>query len=96
MAEKKEIPKRVITSHSEYIDPLDCGSTIGYTVCIQYNRVDANVHLTDCNRRIEWGFNKDSDGEALEKIDVAIEILAKFRRDLVKAQRQFNKETANG
>ena len=92
--DKKEV-KQVITSHSEYIDPLDSGSTIGYTICFQYDQVDAKVHLTDCNRRIEWGFSHNKDIEALEKIDIAIEILAKFRRDLVKAQRLFAKEKTN-
>lgn len=75
-SERKSIYNAIV-----YLDPLDCGSTIGYTI----NRrrtgsISAQVDLTDCNRKIEWYF---SDSTPIQKIDTAIAILTEFRTKLL-------------
>lgn len=83
--------RTVYASHSEFIDPLDCGSTVSFRIS-GGDYFEADVVLTDCNRRIDWSFNDDE--SALEKIDRVIEILCKFRGALFKAQIRQAKETA--
>lgn len=83
----KRLAAKVYASRVEYVDPADCGSTIGYRI---HGRryLSADVELSDCNRMINWYFNNEDGG--LAKIDRAIEILIAFRNDFVKARKTFN------
>jgi hypothetical protein len=80
MAKKR---REIVASRIDYIDPFDCGSTVGYVVR-RGRKLSAEVFLTDCNRKIEWYFYDKTEG--LRKIDKAIEILADFRNEFYKAK----------
>jgi len=73
-------------SEISYLDPLDCGSTVGYTVRRGRRGVTGEVDLSDCNRKIEWYFSSAPD--SIKKIDKAIEILQRFREEFSKARRR--------
>ena len=77
-----------------FIDPENCGSSVGYRTCItDYENskkeiiysLSATVSLTDCNHKIDWEFSTDD----LDKIDTAIAILKEFRTKYVIAQRTY-------
>jgi len=78
----KRAPK-LVASDSTYLDPLNCDSTISYKIINGPRRTWGNVQLADCTRKIEWYFRTN---EPLEKIDRAIAILEKFRKDLAVAR----------
>jgi hypothetical protein len=84
MARRKEKIK-VLATQIEYIAPGFCDSTIGYTIT-KRRYLWGNVQLSDCNRKIEWGFSDSPD--SLVKIDKAIEILQNFRRDFIASRRR--------
>lgn len=86
MNKKFDFPLNVYGTKSDYLDPLECDSTICYKV-VSSTYFEASVNLTDCNRKITWNFDTDS----VEKVDRAIEILVQFRRDLVKGSKEWNK-----
>jgi hypothetical protein len=78
--------RKLIASDIILLDPLDCGSTVGYTVRRGRHGVDGDISLSDCNRKIEWFFSNDSG--SVEKIDRAIRILQGFRAAFIKATRR--------
>ena len=78
--------RKLYASGIAYLDPLDCGSSIGYVVCRGRRGLYGDVHLTDCDRKIAWYFSKDA--KSIAKIDKAIEILNQFREEFVKASRR--------
>jgi len=82
-----------------FIDPENCGSSIGYYLTInEYTPKDkptryslnATVVLSDCSHKIDWGF---SDGEdlAVDKIDAAIAMMQEFRRKYLEAKKMVMK-----
>lgn len=77
--------RKLIASDIVYIDPLDCGSTIGYAITTGRGGVRGTINLSDCNRQIEWYFDKNSSSD---KIDKAISILQNFKRTLEAAKRK--------
>lgn len=83
---------RLHASEIMFIDPLDCGSTVGYhiTTTGAYTRYfEGTVDLTDCNRKVTWEFNEKT---SPEKIDNAIKILTNFKKEFAKARKVFLKE----
>lgn len=85
-----EDPEEILhSSNIVMIDPLDCGSTIGYSVRQEYH-FSGEVHISDCNRKIVWYFNNKP--SAVVKIDKAIKMLTEFKKEFVKYQKQYNKE----
>jgi hypothetical protein len=91
--------QELIAASIDYIDPADCGSTVGYKLLTSttyssgkslpsfYGEID----LTDCSRKICWQFNNNE--HALEKINHAITMLTNFKKEFVKAQKKYpNKE----
>lgn len=90
MARKQKI-RKVLATKIEYLDPISCQSTVGYAIC-QYNKqLDAEITLTDCNRKIVWSFGGRYNG-GLEKIDRAIEILDDFRVDFAEALKNMGEK----
>lgn len=86
----KHDPK-VYANNIKFIDPISCGSTVGYTIYVErYGGFYGTLHLSDCTRKIEWSF--DEKPESLHKIDEAINMLSEFRKELWKAQKQFPKD----
>lgn len=79
---------KLYASRSEYIDPLDAGSTIGYTI-MSRTRLNSQMDLSDCNRKIQWYFNNDVEG--LKKIDKALEVMTAFRADFISARGKWEK-----
>lgn len=80
------------TGHT-FLDPADCGSMIAYSIhqtTYEPSELEANVVLSDCNRMINWSFDKNDD--SVEKIDNAINILIAFRKDLLKARKLLPKK----
>jgi hypothetical protein len=83
-----------------FIDPENCGSSIGYYITVQeYTPKDkpteysvaATVVLSDCSHKIYWSFSEDG---ALEKIDAALAMLQEFRKkfaDTEKTVKRMNK-----
>lgn len=66
---------KMIAQNIAFIDPLGCGSSIGYTIIDRRRLIDGEVRLTDCNRMIQWSFCYD---DAIPKIKKAIELLTEF------------------
>lgn len=67
---------KLIAANVAYIDPVSCGSTIGYKIVDGSRSIWAELDLTDCNRKINWSFySKDG----LGKIDKALAMLTEFR-----------------
>jgi hypothetical protein len=83
-------PRKMLRSEIEYIDPLNCDSTVGYTVGQGSRGVFGSVDLSDCNRKITWHFGRydGNDKSRLAKIDRAIGLLIRFRSELDSAMRQ--------
>ena len=77
---------KLIASDIVMLSPLDCGSTVGYTIRRGRYGVYGDITLTDCNRKIKWDFIGRTD--SLAKIDAAIGILARFRRKFEKATKK--------
>ena len=78
---------KLYASEIVYLDPLGCGSTIGYRIGKgRRGHYWGDVELTDCDKRITWYFSKDR--RAVAKIDKAIEILSRFREAFIKAHRR--------
>ena len=77
--------RELIASEIVLLDPLDCGSSIGYTV-LQSPRygVNGEIMMTDCNRKIEWYFSA-RDADPIAKIDHAINIMSRFRTEFIAA-----------
>jgi hypothetical protein len=82
--------------NSVFIDPENCGSSLGYYITInEYKPKDkptvfsmsSNVVLSDCNHKIDWGF----DDAAEDKIDVVIEMLKEFKKKYVATKTMVQK-----
>ncbi len=78
-----------------YIDPENCGSTVGYRLHIEEytpkdkkteHSLSATVTLADCNHMIDWDFSPGS----LEKIDAAIHLLQEFRKKYFEAKKMID------
>jgi hypothetical protein len=85
---------KVFKAEIEFIDPLSCGSVIGYKVSIQkspYNSltcVYGTIELGDCTRRISWEINSDDEGkDSIRKLNNAIRILTNARNAVVCANK---------
>jgi hypothetical protein len=78
--------KRVVYAEkAKYLDPLHCGSFIGYRIKSPWNGngVEGIIDLSDCSRKIEWSF--DDNETRLQKIGNAIDMLLSFKEDLIRA-----------
>lgn len=71
--------RKLYKANIRYIDPLNCGSTIGYNIIEGQRGVYADVDMTDCNRKITWNFAQRDGNGVLAKIDAAIAMLQEFR-----------------
>jgi len=80
-----------------FIDPENCGSSIGYYINVseytdkktnktEYS-MNATVVLNDCSHRIDWSFY-DS---CLDKIDAAISMLQEFRKKYTETTKLITK-----
>lgn len=78
--------KKLYASDIVYLDPLGCGSTIGFKICKGRGGLYADVDLSDCSRKIEWYFSNDS--RSVAKIDKAIEMFQRFKLEFIKARRK--------
>ena len=81
-AKRKKIVRTPYASEIVFLDPLECGSTIGYQIQ-KGDCVEGSVDLSDCSRKIMWYFYKNT---PIEKIDRAIAVLTNFRNELTKAR----------
>jgi hypothetical protein len=88
MKRRKKIVRKVLATRSEYIDPANCDSAVGYNIVFG-RYFSACVELSDCTRKVQWHF--DNDNSSIAKIDKAIEILTTFRGELIQAQQTFSK-----
>jgi hypothetical protein len=90
----------IAKQNSVFIDPENCGSSIGYYITIEeytpkdkptQHNLRATVVLADCTHKIDWSFG---DEEGVEKIDEAIRMLQEFRKQYVetlKLTKKLNK-----
>ena len=78
--------EKLIAHDIVMLNPLDCGSTVGYTIRRGRYGVYGDITLTDCNRKIKWDFSGRTD--SLDKINAAIGILARFRAQFEKATKR--------
>lgn len=80
MSRVKTVKPKLLADRSVHIDPLHCGSTIGYRLGLsKYNVLTMGVRLTDCNKVIAWEFDDYTDG-TVEKFDEAISMLQEARQ----------------
>ena len=73
--------RKLLQAEIEYLDPLNCGSTLGYNIIDGRRGVFGTVDITDCNRKVTWDFSA-RDSNPLAKVDVAIGLLIRFRSKL--------------
>jgi hypothetical protein len=96
MATRKST-KKLYATEATRLDPMHCGSEISYSIySIARSRgkyLYADIHLSDCSRKIQWDFSNTEYG--LAKMDKIIGILENFRenfkiakKDLVKPKRK--------
>ena len=78
--------RKLIKANITHIDPLNCNSTIGYTIIERRGLgLYADMDLADCGRKITWGFAKRDGNGVLAKIDKAIAIMQEFRTEWLRA-----------
>ncbi len=70
--------RKLLQAEVEYLDPLNCGSTLGYKIIDGRRGLYGDVDITDCNRKVTWNFSA-RDEDPLGKIDRAIGLLIRFR-----------------
>lgn len=82
----------MIIQNSIFIDPENCGSSIGYYIKIdEYEPKDkpteysisSTVVLADCSHKIDWIFGSGS----IDKIDAAIKVLQEFRKKYIETEK---------
>jgi len=78
----------LLAADVRYIDPSDCSSSVGYKITEHANGFNAEIELSDCGRKIQWYFSKDT---GLQKIDAALEMLSNFRKHFVTATKKRKK-----
>lgn len=69
-----------VSSQSVYIDPANCSSTVSWRIYENYEHLNGEVEIADCNHKVSWSFDEGGDTSGLEKIDVAIAALMEFRK----------------
>lgn len=79
--------RKLLKADIRYIDPLNCGSTVGYNIIDGRSGIYADLDFTDCNRKVNWGFSIRGQNP-LAKIDAAIGMLIEFRSELDTALRR--------
>ena len=86
--------KLIILQNSIFIDPENCGSSVGYYITTaeytpkneptQYS-LSSTVVLADCSHKIDWSF------DSVDKIDAAIDMLKEFRKQFLEAEKLVSK-----
>lgn len=79
---------KILAVKSEWIDPSDCGSIIGYRIYRSGEYLTASMTLSDCHRIIEWWFNSDTPQatqNSMDKINNVIRLMTEFKKEFVKA-----------
>lgn len=76
-----------------YIDPGDCGSIIAFEIHTGRRGLMGNIDLSDCNRKIQWYFSKETGSK---KITEAISLLEEFRIAWLKALKHRKRRKRNG
>jgi hypothetical protein len=78
----------VLASDIKFLDPLSCGSTVGYYIARHEYKgnvsIDATVALSDCSRKLEWMFDGD---RSITKINIALQVLNDFKKAFIKAKK---------
>lgn len=87
---RKKTKRQLFASEIAYLDPMNCNSTVGFTVKRgRRGQMYATVELADCNRKIEWYFENNAGSVA--KIDKAITLLVRFRHEFIARQTRRKK-----
>ena len=47
---------KLVAANSVQLDPMYCGSMIGYTIVLNGESLTGSITLTDCNHMIGWSF----------------------------------------
>ena len=82
------MPKTTVyASRVDYLSPQDCDSTLGYVITSR-RRLHANMQLADCNRKIAWYFDDESD--SLKKINNILKIVTAFKADFLAVQKKYH------
>ena len=68
--------RELIAANIAQLDPLDCGSTISYSIRRGKYGICAEISLSDCNRMINWYFDRHS---GPHKIEAALSVLTEFQ-----------------
>lgn len=97
---RKRRQPELISANIIQLDPIDCGSTVGYRI-VKGRTLWAEIDLADCNRKIQWSFYSNNPKQGLAKIDIAIEFLTEFRTAWstavkTRAPRPRRKKVTNG
>jgi hypothetical protein len=80
--------RKLVKANITHIDPLNCNTTIGYTIIEGRRGLYADMDLSDCGRKIPWGFAKRDGNGVLAKIDKAIAIMQEFRTEWLRVARR--------
>ena len=68
--------RELIAANIAQLDPLDCSSTISYSIRRGKYGIRAEISLSDCNRMISWYFGHSS---GTHKIAAALAVLTEFQ-----------------
>lgn len=85
---RKRLAPKVYATQAKYIDPLDCGSMVAYSIT-KRRRLSATMDLSDCNKKITWYFDNDTGDKPIQKIDTVIALLTDFKNDLLNARKSL-------
>ena len=87
----------IVQQNNVFIDPENCGSSIGYYITTSAYKpkdkpptysTNATVVIADCDHKIDWSFGGE---KSIEKIDVAIHMLQEFRKKYVEVEKMVAK-----
>lgn len=97
MTRAKQVTPKCFAARDVYIDPLHCGSSVGYRIGLsRYKVLTMGVRLTDCHKQIVWEFDDDTENPAVEKFDAAIAMLQEARaiwiKELAAHKRRFGRK----
>ena len=87
-------PAKVLVSGAAYLDPLDCGSLVGYELHTRSRGgFSGTLTLTDCTRMITWyGSTAASKKQSLEKLYKAIGLFQQFRKAMAELKAARSKK----
>lgn len=89
----KKRTAKLIAHNVEFIDPMCCGSRVGYRVVYsKWNQLTMSVVISDCDRQVKMEFMEDSTTDPMLKIDNMLTMLHEAREAWLAGIKHFKKQ----